>query len=64
MFGWKQLLKEIKNLIRNDTFITEKPDKGYPVTPCMYVYKAKTKSNGTLDKFNLRILVIKDLKNK
>ena len=34
-------LKEIKNLINNQTFIIEDPKDGEPVTPCMDVYKTK-----------------------
>ena len=39
-------------------------DKGDPVTPCMDVYKAKIKSDGSLDKLKLRIAVRGDLQNK
>ena len=42
--------KEIKNLINNQTFMTEDPKDGEPVTPCMDVYKAKIQSYGSLDK--------------
>ena len=35
----KAPLKEIKNLINNQTFIIEDPKDGEPVTPCMDVYK-------------------------
>ena len=37
----KSTLKEIKNLINNQTFMVEDPTDGEPVTPCMDVYKAK-----------------------
>ena len=57
----KATLKEIKNLINNQTFIVEDPKKYDPVTPCMYVYKAKIKSYGILDKLNMRIVVREDL---
>ena len=33
--------KDIKNLIKNQTFLVENPRKGEPVTPCMDVYKEK-----------------------
>ena len=33
----KATLKEIKNLIKNQTFIVENPEKHDPVTPCMDV---------------------------
>ena len=37
----KVTLKEIKNIINNQTFMIEDPKDGEPVTPCMDVYKAK-----------------------
>ena len=37
----KATMKEIKNLINNQHFLVEDPEKYDPVTPCMYVYKAK-----------------------
>ena len=37
----KATLKEIKNLINNQTFMIEDPKDGEPVTQCMDVYKAK-----------------------
>ena len=55
---------EIKNLINNQTFLIQEPEKGYPVTPCMDVCKAKIQSDGSLDKLKLRFLVIGDLQNK
>ena len=45
----KATLKEIKNLINNQTFLVKEPDKGKPVTPCMDVCKAKIQSDGILD---------------
>ena len=42
----------------------EEPKDGEPVTPCMYVYKAKTQSDGSLDKLKLRIVVRGDFQNK
>ena len=60
----KATLKEIKNLINNQTFIIEDPRDGEPVTPCMDVYKAKIQSDGSLDKLKLRIVVRGDLQNK
>ena len=35
----------------------EDQEKGYPVTPCMDFYKEKLKSDGSLAKFKLIILV-------
>ena len=58
----KATLKDINNLINNQTFIIEDPKDA--VTPCMDVYKAKIKSDGSLNKLKLRILVRRDLQNK
>ena len=60
----KATIKEINNLIDNQKFLIEYQNEGEPVTPCMNVYKAKIQSDGSLDKLNLRILVIGDLHNK
>ena len=57
-------MKDIKNLINNQTFLVKDPEKGGPMTPCMDVYKAITQSDGSLDKLKLRILVRGYLKNK
>ena len=37
----KSTMKDIKNLINNQTFIVEYPEKYESVTPCMDVYKSK-----------------------
>ena len=60
----KATLKEINNLINNQTLIIEDLKDGEPVTPCMDVYKANIQSNGSLDKLKLRIVVRGDLQNK
>ena len=60
----KATLKEINNFINNQTFLIEDPKDAEPVTPCMYVYKAKIQSDRILDKLKLRIIVRGDLKNK
>ena len=60
----KATLKDIKNLINNQTFIVEYPDKYEPVTPRMDVYKDKIKYDGSQDKPKLRIVVRGDLHNK
>ena len=60
----KATKKEIKYIINNNNFLFQEPDKGKPVTPCMDVYKAKVKSNGSLDKLKLMIVVIGHLKSK
>ena len=46
----KDTIKEVKNLINNQTFMIEDPKDGEPVTPYMDVYKAKIQSDGSLDK--------------
>ena len=53
----KATLKEIMNLINNQTFLIEDQNEGEPVTPCMDVYKAKIQSDGSLTKFKLIIVV-------
>ena len=60
----KATLKEIKNLINNQTFLIEVKNEGEPVTPCMDVYKAKIQSDGNLDKLKLRNVVRGDFHNK
>ena len=59
----KANLKEIKNLINNQTFLVHDPEKGDPVTPWMDIYKAKIQSDGILDKLKLRIVVRGYLQN-
>ena len=53
----KETLKEINNLINNQTFLIEDQNEGDPITPCMDVYKAKNQSDGSLDKLKLIIVV-------
>ena len=60
----KATLKEIKNIINNQTFLIEDQNEGEPVNPCMDVYKAKIQSDGSLDKLKFRIVVKGDLQNK
>ena len=48
----KATLKEINNLINNQTFLIEDQKEGEPVTSCMDVYKAKIQSDGSLEKFD------------
>ena len=57
----KTTLKEINNLINNQTFLIEDQNEGGPVTTCMYVYKENIQSYGSLDKLKLRIVVRGDL---
>ena len=60
----KATLKDIKNIINNQTFLIEDQNEGEPVTPCMDVYRAKIQSDGILDKLKLRIVVRGDFHNK
>ena len=60
----KATLKDINNIINNQTFLIEDKNEGEPVTPCMDVYKSKIQSDGSLDKLKLRIVVRGDLQNK
>ena len=57
-------MKEIKNLIKNQTFLIEDTEKDDHVTPRTDVYKSKIQSDGSLDKLKLRIVVRGDLRNK
>ena len=56
--------KWIKTTINNKTFLVPNQEKGEPVTPCMDVYESKIESDGSLDKLQLRNVVIGDLQNK
>ena len=60
----KETQKEIKNIINNQNFLFQEPEKGDPVSPCMDAYKAKIQSYGSLDNIKLGIVVIGDLQNK
>ena len=60
----KATLKEIQNLINKQTLLTEDQNEGEPETTCMDVYKAKIKSDGSLDKIKLIIVVRGDMQNK
>ena len=60
----KATIKEIENLINNQTFMIKDPNDGETVTPCMDFYKAKIQSDGSLDKLKLRIVVRGDMQNK
>ena len=60
----KATLKEIKNIINNQTLLIEEQTEGEPVTPCMDVYKSKIQSDGSLDKLKFIIAVRGDLQNK
>ena len=56
-----ETLKEIKNIINEQTFIIDDQNEGEPVTPCMDLYKAKIQPDGSLDKLKLIIVVRGDL---
>ena len=60
----KSTLKENNNLINNQNFLVQDPEKGEPVTPCMNVYKAKIRSNGSLYKLKFKIVVRGDIQNE
>ena len=60
----KATLKEIKNLINNQTFLIEDQNEGEPLNPCMDVYKAKIQYDESLEKLKLRIIVRGYLQNK
>ena len=60
----KATKKEIKNIIKDYTFLVDDTKKGEPVTPYMHVYKAKIQYDGSLDKLKFRIVVRRDLHNK
>ena len=60
----KATLKDIKNIINNQTFLIEDQNEDEPVTPCMDVCKAQIQSDGSHDKLKLRIVVRGDLQNK
>ena len=60
----KATLKEINNIINNQTFLIEDQNEGEPITPCMDVYKAKIQYDGSLDNLKFRIVVRADQKNK
>ena len=49
---------EVQGLIREKTFILDETLKDYDkVTPTKFVYKAKIKSDGSLDKCKARLVV-------
>ena len=60
----KATMKEIKNLINNHNFLLQETDKGEPMTPCMDFYKARIKSDRSIDKLKLRMFLIGDMKNE
>ena len=57
-------MKDKQNLINNQALLIEYQNERETVTPCMDVYKAKTQSDGSLDKLKLKIVIRGDLQNK
>ena len=53
----KATLKDIKNVIINQTLLIDDIDKGYPVTPWMVVHRSNIKYDGSLDKLKLKVVV-------
>ena len=53
-----------QKLINNQYFLMYDPQKVYPLTPCINVYKANVQFDGSLEKLKLRIVVRGDLNNK
>ena len=60
----KANLKEINNLINNQNFIVEDPEKDETVTPFIDIYIANIQSDVSLDKIKLIIVVRGYLHNK
>ena len=56
-------MKQIKNLINNQNYLAQYPEKDEPVTPCMDVYKVKIQSDVSINKIKLIIVVRGDLQN-
>ena len=56
-------MREIKNLIKNQAFLVQDPEKGGSVTPCMNVYKSKIQSDEIIEKLKLISMVILDMQN-
>ena len=60
----KATQNDIKNLISNQAFLVEDPEKDEPVTPCLDMYKAKIQPDGSLDKLKWINVVRRDMQNK
>ena len=54
----KVTLKKIESLMYNQTFLMDDQEEKERVVPCKYDYNAKIKSDGSLDKLKL-IIVLK-----
>ena len=60
----KKNQKEITNLINNQNFLFQEPEKGDTVNLFMDVNKSKIYYDGSLYKLKLRIMIRGDIKNK
>ena len=60
----KSTLNQIKNVINNQNFLMDEPEKEDPVTLFMGIYKVKTLYDGSIDKSKLIIVVRGDFQNK
>ena len=56
----KEALRKINNLINDQNFLVEDPEKDDPVNPCLDIYRDKIQSDVSIDKLKLRIVVIGD----
>ena len=54
----KETLEEINNLINNQNVLVDEPERGNPVTSRMDAYRSNIQSDISLDKLNLKIVII------
>ena len=59
----KATLKDIKKIINGQNFLMDDQEKRDPVTPRIYVYNTNIKSDGSLNKLKLKIVIRQDLQN-
>jgi hypothetical protein len=60
----KAIKKEIKTLVDSGTFLANTLQPGEISTPVMETFKVKVKSDGSLDKLKMRLVVRGDLQDK
>jgi hypothetical protein len=60
----KAIKKEIKTLVDSGTFARDTMHKEERSTPVMETFKVKVKSNGSLDKLKMQVVVCGDLQDK
>jgi hypothetical protein len=60
----KAIKKEIKMLVDSGTFVADTLKTGEISTPVMETFKDKVKSDGSLDKLKMRLVVQGDLQDK